>query len=410
MLGGGNGGVLPDRFDQLEAVHLRQVDVAQQQPVRRAPAGRRPQFLQRLAAVRHAADTHAPGGEHPVEDGEVGRVVIDGQHGHAAKRRRCCRHGLVGARRLAEREVEEEPAAAAGVTLHVDGSAHQRPTRREQMVSPRPVPPNRRVVLPSAWENASKMVRCFSGGDSDARVGHLELDRHVVVGSRDDTHAQRHVARVGELDGVADQIQHDLPQARRVAHEHVRHVLGHVVEQLQALVRGARGQGLQRGAERRPKLERDALDLEPAGFDLGEVEDVVDDRQQGVGRRLHQVQAVALLWRQLAVQDQLGHAEDAVHAACGSRGSCWPGTRSWPGWRPRRPPWPRAGRASAVGRGDATPRPTRTRQGARAAGDPPTGTCARGSTRRRVRAPARRRPNASRCENPVRDPVTGAAS
>ena len=37
-------------------------------------------------------------------------------------------------------------------------------TSVEEIVSPRPVPPNRRVVDPSACRNGSKIARCFSGG------------------------------------------------------------------------------------------------------------------------------------------------------------------------------------------------------------------------------------------------------
>jgi hypothetical protein len=37
-------------------------------------------------------------------------------------------------------------------------------TSRDEIVRPRPVPPKRRVVEPSACENGSKMSCCFSGG------------------------------------------------------------------------------------------------------------------------------------------------------------------------------------------------------------------------------------------------------
>ena len=47
-------------------------------------------------------------------------------------------------------------------------STHRHPpiifTSRSEMVSPRPVPPYRRVVEPSACEKASKIFFCFSAG------------------------------------------------------------------------------------------------------------------------------------------------------------------------------------------------------------------------------------------------------
>ena len=43
------------------------------------------------------------------------------------------------------------------------------------------------------------------------------------------------------------------------------------------------------------------------------IQDVVDDREQRLGRRLDAVQVVALLVVERGVENELGHAEDAVH-------------------------------------------------------------------------------------------------
>ena len=71
--------------------------------------------------------------------------------------------------------------------------------------------------------------------------------------------------------------------------------------------------GLQQILHQRADREGNRLELELARLDLREVEDVVEDREQRLGRRLDGRQAVALLGGQLAVERQLGHAEDAVH-------------------------------------------------------------------------------------------------
>ena len=55
------------------------------------------------------------------------------------------------------------------------------------------------------------------------------------------------------------------------------------------------------------------LQFELAGLDLGEIEDVVDEAKQGVGRRLHHAEVFALLGVERRVEGQLGHADDAVH-------------------------------------------------------------------------------------------------
>ena len=61
------------------------------------------------------------------------------------------------------------------------------------------------------------------------------------------------------------------------------------------------------------QLEVDRLQFELAGLHLGEVEDVVEQSQQRVGRLQNDVEILALLVREGGLQGQLGHAHDAVH-------------------------------------------------------------------------------------------------
>ena len=61
------------------------------------------------------------------------------------------------------------------------------------------------------------------------------------------------------------------------------------------------------------QAELDRVELELAGLDLGEVEQVVDDGQQGVGRGLDNLEVLPLLGVEVRVQGQLRHAEDRVH-------------------------------------------------------------------------------------------------
>ena len=48
-------------------------------------------------------------------------------------------------------------------------------------------------------------------------------------------------------------------------------------------------------------------------FDLGKIKNIVDHRQQRIGRELDDVQALALVRRQLGIEYLLGHSQDAVH-------------------------------------------------------------------------------------------------
>src|SRR5581483_5134865 len=61
------------------------------------------------------------------------------------------------------------------------------------------------------------------------------------------------------------------------------------------------------------EIEGDALEIEPAGLDLREVEDVVQELQQGAGRRQRRLQELALLRGERGVEGELRHAHDRVH-------------------------------------------------------------------------------------------------
>jgi hypothetical protein len=60
-------------------------------------------------------------------------------------------------------------------------------------------------------------------------------------------------------------------------------------------------------------VERAALEVEPAGLDLREVEDVVDDGEERVPAGADDLGQVPLLGGQLGVEQELGHADDRVH-------------------------------------------------------------------------------------------------
>ena len=60
-------------------------------------------------------------------------------------------------------------------------------------------------------------------------------------------------------------------------------------------------------------IEGNRLELEMVGFDLGIVEDVVEDHEQRFGRRAHQLERAPLLHREIGVEDQLHEAEDGIH-------------------------------------------------------------------------------------------------
>ena len=62
-----------------------------------------------------------------------------------------------------------------------------------------------------------------------------------------------------------------------------------------------------------PEVEGGLFEMHLAGLDLGEIEDVVEYPEQGLGRGLDLLHIVALLRVQGGAQGQLGHPDDPGH-------------------------------------------------------------------------------------------------
>ena len=203
-------------------------------------------------------------------------------------------------------------------------AAHQRhQPRRDRQPQPGPLVPARRRVVPlleGLEDLLLLLARDADAGVADREVQHLRRPRfgHRRVGLRgrvldagldpDDD-----LALLGELDGVADEVEQDLPQPARVADQGVGHLRLDLAGQLQPLPVGAEGQRPEGLPQDVPQGEVGVVELELAGLDLGEVEQVVDHLQQGIGRGLDDRQVLALLVGQGRVEGELGHAEDGVH-------------------------------------------------------------------------------------------------
>jgi hypothetical protein len=186
---------------------------------------------------------------------------------------------------------------------------------RREMVSPSPVPPNRRVVDGSACVKGAKQLADHLGRHPDARVRHLALEgRAGGGGGPDQPDPQVHAPDLGELDRVRQQVGEDLPDPRRIGVDPRGHGALVLHRQGDALVERL---GPHEGRHVRHQLHRlalDALDGQLPGLDLREVEDVVDQAEQPLavapdgGER-----ALALGLGRLRVGEQVRIAEDRRH-------------------------------------------------------------------------------------------------
>jgi len=78
------------------------------------------------------------------------------------------------------------------------------------------VPPNLRVVEASAWTNGPKICHCFSAGMPMPVSDTVNLSPLVAVPPVE-LDVDDHLAAVGELDGVADEVHEHLAEPPRIA-------------------------------------------------------------------------------------------------------------------------------------------------------------------------------------------------
>ena len=149
--------------------------------------------------------------------------------------------------------------------------------------------------------------------DTDARIGYREEQLDILLIRPLQANFNGDFAFVGELDGVAHQIDQHLAEPQRVTPHCHRHVRVDVEKQLQILPRGPLGHDIGKLFHNPLQVVIYVFQFQPAGLNLGEIEDVVEQAQQDLSRSLHCVQVLALFSGQPGSQGQLDHADDTVH-------------------------------------------------------------------------------------------------
>ena len=304
----------PDGTGRFEAVHLRHVAIHENQVEGSGADGGH-----RLEAVVDDGCVHSQASQQAFHQPLVCVVVLGNEHARsrqlgAARPAFADGHhrpGL-GVRGRFEDDGEPERGAAARTRIDVDLAAHHF---------------DEFLAEGKAESGATKAARGRSFGlnegfedpvllklaDADTCVGDLEaqgrlLDRPADgPGSDDDTPAR------GELDGVSDEIGHYLAEPVRVAGEHKRDRAIHFCGQGDAFLSGAHAEQGHDGADERRRREADPFELHVVGLDLGEVQNVVDDRQQRLTGAFDGLDAFGFGRPQGRVAEQAHVAKDRVH-------------------------------------------------------------------------------------------------
>ena len=160
------------------------------------------------------------------------------------------------------------------------------------MVSPRPVAGLRlRDAEGAAFERREDALKvgCL---DSRAGIDHLELgDRAAIMND------ELHAAGLGELDGVRQQVDQDLAQPLFVGIDHDRQHRRPLEDEIDALGGGLQAEHADELVEEFAETNLVPRQIKPAGLDLGDVENAVDQSRQMVGAAADHADLIARLAR-----------------------------------------------------------------------------------------------------------------
>ena len=115
------------------------------------------------------------------------------------------------------------------------------------------------------------------------------------------------------LSALLTRLLEHLRQAHGIAGDLVRHLGCDRGREVEPLRLRALAEQRHDGVDDLGRVDGDALELELARLDLGEVQDVVDDREQALARAGDDLGIAALPHRQIRRCQELGHDQHAVH-------------------------------------------------------------------------------------------------
>ena len=149
--------------------------------------------------------------------------------------------------------------------------------------------------------------------NSNSRVGDGNEKRRLAGRLALHLDEDFHLSAFGELDGIGRQVQQDLAQAVRIAAQQRRHFRRHPPAKSESFGGRAAAQGREGVLRGAAQVEVHALQLDLLRLDLGQVEDVVNQGQQRPPAVFNNAGVFALFRRETGLEQQLQHAQDAIH-------------------------------------------------------------------------------------------------
>ncbi len=268
----------------------------------------------------------APRGQRPAQLGQARglhqlRAAVGQRRADIARQCRVARHQDQAERHLRLGDFRDRPAlegqddpelaALLRPALDADFAAHdlgQLAHDGEAQTRAAKAPIGRAIGLRETLEDGFLRL----GRNANAGVGHAEA-QHAALGIvAFETDAQRDMAFLGELHRVGDQIGQNLAQMLAAATQRIGGGPIHMDDQSQAFAFGLWPQNGDEVGELDMEIEIDDVDRHLAGFDLGEIEDLVDQREKRATGAGHRAGHVALFAIEAGILEQVAHADDGV--------------------------------------------------------------------------------------------------
>ena len=210
-----------------------------------------------------------------------------------------------------QRQADPQRVALAGAGLDTEITVHQlhQLARDDQPQAPAMACRCKKVMtVDRSIEQRIALIRfertpAVLHGNAQARA----LGRSVDRGD------QQHLTLVGLLEGILQQVEQGLAQASRISGHDLRQLRLDKADQLDLLLFGLGAEDAQTVFDQCVEIELDVIQLNLAGFQLGNVENLVDQIEQLVAGTMDRLDVVALLGRQRCAQQQFAHAQHAIH-------------------------------------------------------------------------------------------------
>ncbi len=225
----------------------------------------------RVDAVHHKAER----AQQLAEQQRGGVVVIDHQHAPTMQVHAGVRDGRLAAAK-SEPRGKPEGGALAVCSLHTHRTPH---SQGQAFADGQPqagatiLARGRAVGLLKAFEESTHLIV----GQANAGVAHGKVQQHVAGRGFLHADADAQLTFFCEFDGVVGVVDQYLADAQRVTHQVFGHLGINAAQQLQVFGLGFFTHEVDHVVDHRFQFERHRLNLQLAGLDFGEIQNVVDD-------------------------------------------------------------------------------------------------------------------------------------